>query len=277
MRIKLLTTALVGLSLVACKNDKQTTDNETQTDSVAVVVPKFENKGHELVYNMVQKVGDLSKLYDKKDVVYTYTYQTPDGKTDVTTEKYIFDGELSYGAYKKHERTLPELTGSIEQGYDGKEYWIKNDGKSLEDEKLLKMVAFNRPTNFYWFAMMQKLLDEGVQYEYLNEKLIDSVQYDIVKVTFDSTDGKPKDIYQLYINKDTNLVDQFLFTVVDFNKTDPLLMKMEYENIDGLMIPTKRKYKASNWNAEVTDEPWILVNWTDIKFNNGLKVEDFKK
>lgn len=277
MKIKLLTSVLLGLSLVACKNDKQTSTSQTQKDSVKVVTPKFENRGHELVYTMVQKVGDLNQLYKKKDVVYNYTYQTPDGKKDITTEKYIFDGQLSYGAYKKHERTLPNLSGLIEQGYDGNEFWIKNDGKSLTDEKLLKMVAFNRPTNYYWFTMMQKLLDPGVNYEYINEKTIDNVKYDVVKVTFDSTDGKPKDIYQLYFNKETNLVDQFLFTVADFGKTDPLLMKMEYETIDGLMIPTKRKYKASNWDAEVTDEPWIQVNWTDIKFNNGLKESDFKK
>ncbi|MBE0393670.1 hypothetical protein HNQ02_001786 [Flavobacterium sp. 7E] len=277
MKIKLLTSVLLGLSLVACKNDKQTATSETQTDSVKIVAPKFENKGQELVYTMVQKVGDLSQLYDKKDVVYTYTYQTPDGKTDITTEKYIFDGQLSYGAYKKHERTLPDLSGLIEQGYDGNEFWLKNNGKSLTDEKLLKMVAFNRPTNFYWFTMMQKLLDPGVNYEYLNEKTIDSVNYDVVKITFESTDGKPKDTYQLYLNKETHLVDQFLFTVADFGKIDPLLMKLEYETIDGLMIPTKRKYKASNWDAKVTDEPWIQVNWTDIKFNNGLKKSDFKK
>ena len=277
MKIRIFTTALIGLSIISCKNDKSMNTAEISTDTITATVPKFENKGHELVYNMVQKVGDLSKLYDKKDVVYTYTYQTPDGKTDVTTEKYIFDGELSYGAYKKHERTLPELSGVIEQGYDGKEYWLKNDEKSIGDEKLLKMVAFNRPTNFYWFAMMQKLMDDGVNYEYLNEKNIGDATYNVVKVTFDSLDNSPKDIYQLYINKSTGLVDQFLFTVMDFDKADPLLMQLEYETIDGLILPTKRKYKASNWDAEVTGEPWINVNWTDIKFNNGLKAADFKK
>lgn len=277
MKIRIFTTALIGLSIISCKNDKSMNSAETITDTITATVPKFENKGHELVYNMVQKVGDLRKLYDKKDVVYTYTYQTPDGKTDVTTEKYIFDGELSYGVYKKHERTLADLSGVIEQGYDGNEYWLKNDGKSIEDEKLLKMVAFNRPTNFYWFAMMQKLMDDGVNYEYLNEKNIGDATYDVVKVTFDSPDNTPKDIYQLYINKSTGLVDQFLFTVMDFDKADPLLMQLKYETIDGLMFPSKRKYKASNWDAEVTSEPWINVNWTDIKFNNGLKAADFKK
>ena len=53
-------------------------------------------------------------------------------------------------------------------------------------------------------------------------------------------------------------------------------MVLEYETVDGILIPTKRKYKASNWNADVTDEPWITVNWTDISFNNGLSKDVFK-
>ncbi|MEZ7497977.1 hypothetical protein QO200_04420 [Flavobacterium sp. Arc3] len=277
MRIKLLVSITLGFLLVSCKNDNQSAKKQIPTDSITSTTPKFANKGHELVYNMVQKVGNFNALLDKKNVVYTYTYQTPDNKTDSVTEKYIFEGELSYGAYKKHERTLANLDGLVEQGYDGNEYWLKHKGKIIKDQDLLKTVIFNRPTNFYWFTMMQKLLDNGLFYEYLDEKTIDGIKYDVVKVTFQSKDDKPKDTYQLYINKETHLVDQFLFTVVDFGKMEPFLMKLEYENIEGLLLPTKRKYKKSNWDAEVTNEPWTLVNWSDIKFNTDLTKADFKK
>ncbi len=279
MKIKLLVGIALSVSLFSCKNDTHSHNTQTQpqADTTEISAPKFDNKGHELVYNMVQKVGDMAKLHSKKNVIYTYTYQTPDGKTDISKEKYLFDGELSYGAYEKHERTLPDLEGLIEQGYDGTEFWLKHNGEIVNDDKLLKPVAFNRPTNFYWFTMMQKLLDDGLFYEYVGEKTINNKPYNVVKVTFETTDAKPKDIYQLYINKETDLVDQFLFTVADFNKMDPLLMEVTYENIDGLLLPTKRKYKNSNWDAVVTDQPWILVNWSDIRFNNELTKADFKK
>ena len=78
-------------------------------------------------------------------------------------------------------------------------------------------------------------------------------------------------------SKETQMIDQFLFTVMDFAKSDPLLMKLKYEKIDGILIPTQRTYKASNWDAEVTDAPWVHVNWTNIKFNNGLQKAMFKK
>ncbi|MCM4167189.1 hypothetical protein KCTC52924_02769 [Arenibacter antarcticus] len=262
---------ILSLSLVSCgSNDKKQSQNEA--------APEFQNKGHQLVYDMAQKVGNYSKLMGKKDVVYTYTYETPDGKKDVVTEKYLFKGELSYGAYHTHERTLPQLQGLIEQGFDGSEFWLKHNGKILNDENLLKGVVFNRPTNFYWFAMMQKLLDKGLKYEYLGDKKIEGIEYDIVKVTFDIAGKKTSDTYQLYINKETALVDQFLFTVADFDVIEnPYLMKLEYESIDGLLLPTKRKYKISTWNAEVTNEPWIKVTWSNIKFRNSLAKEDFKK
>ncbi|NIJ45859.1 hypothetical protein FHR24_002330 [Wenyingzhuangia heitensis] len=275
MKINIVLSLVSILTFFSCKNKNQ--ENKTEISVKVETHQQFKNKGHELVYQMTQKVGDYSKLASKKDVVYTYTYQTPDGKKDVSTEKYKFDGELSYGAYKIHERTLENLEGLIEQGYDGSELWLKNKGNNINDPAALKRVAFNRPTNFYWFSMMQKLLDPGLQYEYLKEETVNGKQYDIVKITFESTDNKPRDIYQVYINKETKLIDQFLFTVVDFGKTEPFLMKLEYEQVEDLLIPTKRKYKNSNWDAVETNDPWILVNWTNIKFDNNLQKSDFQK
>ncbi|WP_432411743.1 hypothetical protein [Rasiella sp. SM2506] len=262
---------ILSILLMSCgNNDKVNSQKET--------APNFQNKGHELVHTMAQKVGTYDKLLEKNDVTYTYTYQTPDGKTDVATEKYLFKDELSYGAYTQHERTLPQLQGLIEQGYNGTEFWLKHNEAILTDEDFIKKVQFNRPTNFYWFTMMQKLLDTGLKYEYIGEEIIKGNDYDIVKVTFDSNENKATDTYQLYINKKTALVDQFLFTVADFNIIDtPNLMKLEYETIDGFLLPTKRKYKKSTWNADETDAPWILVNWSDIKFNNSFTKEDFEK
>lgn len=97
-------------------------------------------------------------------------------------------------------------------------------------------------------------------------------------MSFKSKNDKPTDIYQLYINKETGLVDQFLFTVADFGVIEePLLMQMDYEEIDGFLIPTAREYKKSTWDAVVTDAPWIVVNWTNIKFDNKLRLEEFIK
>lgn len=271
MKFNSIAITILGTLLFSCSNENSADERKDTT-------PTFQNKGHELVYNSIQKIGNYKALSAKKDVVYTYTYRTPDGQADISTEKYIFKNELSYGAYHQHDRTFPDLEGPIEQGYDGNEYWLKHDNEYLDDSTRLKRVAFNRPTNFYWFAMMQKLLDSGLNYEYLGEQQLNNHAYDIVKVTFQSMDEKPTDIYQLYINKETLLIDQFLFTVADFGKMEiPFLMTLEYEKVDGILVPSKRLYKKSTWDAAVSEDPWIEVTWTNIKFNNGLKAIDFKK
>ncbi|KGL64190.1 DUF6503 family protein [Polaribacter sp. Hel1_85] len=274
MNLKIITIAFSFLlTIVSCRNTSKEEVKEIVHKETAI---NYENKGHELVYNLVQKVGDYRHLRLKRDVVYTYTYTTSDGKADISTEKYIFDGELSYGEYKQHQRTLPQLEGKMEQGYGGKDYWLKIDGNLVNDTTALKRVKFSRPTNFYWFTMFQKLLDPGLNYEYLGEKEVNNKAFDIVKVSFESKNDKPTDIYQLYINKETGLVDQFLFTVADFGVIEePLLMKVNYEKVDGFLIPSTRKYKKSTWDAVVTDAPWIKVNWSNIKFDNKLKRSEF--
>ncbi|GAK90669.1 hypothetical protein JCM19297_1985 [Nonlabens ulvanivorans] len=207
---KLLAIAFIaGLITTSCKEqiENNVSTNDQKPDLETDV--QFANQAHQLVYDMVQNVGNYNQLLEKQNVIYTYTYQTPHGKTDQSTEMYQFENELSYGAYDKHERTFPDLTGTIVQGYDGTNYWLNHNNNNILDEQRLKRVAFNRPTNYYWFTMMPKLLDPGVNYEYIKEESINNNTYDIIKVSFDSSDNSPKDIYQLYINRDTKLVDQF--------------------------------------------------------------------
>ena len=267
--LKFLLFTLVLVTSCNSKNSENKVDQSTAEHT---------NEGLKLVVELVGKVGSYKDLLRKNDVIYTYTYTTPDGKADVSTEKYLFNGELSYGKYEKHERTLTNLPGIIEQGFDGEEFWLKNEGETIRDSIALNRVMFNRPTNFYWFTMFQKLLDPNLIYEYLGEQNINEISYDIVKISFEPKDDKPTDIYQIYINKKTQLVDQFLFTVADFGVVEePFIMQMEYEEVDGILVPSKRKYKKSTWNAAITQEPWITVDWTNISFNNGLTQSDFRK
>ncbi len=259
---------IIGTS---CSPSENTSQNQ-------ILKPVFQNQAHELVYNSVQKIGTYEALKTLKDVEYTYTYTTPDGKEDRSIERYIFDGELSYGKYIKHERTLADREGIIKQGYDGISYWCSIAGKLTDEEDIINRTTFNRPTNFYWFAMFPKLLDPGLLYEYKGNRRIDGKEYDIVNVTFEPHGKKAIDTYQVFINKETLLIDQFLFTVADYGVMDnPLLMKVEYNKINNIYIPSIRKYKRSSWEAEVTDKPWTHVTWTEIKFNNGFTKKDFMK
>ncbi|MEO9570978.1 MAG: hypothetical protein ABJH82_10170 [Polaribacter sp.] len=272
---KLIIAIIFSTLIISCGNKKE--NNGVTSKKIEVKTPKFKNKGHELVYKMTQKTGHYQDLLNLKDIVFNYTYRTPDQKEDVSIESYIFDGELSHGRYLKHQRTLPNLKGKMEQGYNGKDFWLKIDGEEVTGSKAISSVNFTRKTNFYWFAMMQKLLDPGINYEYLGQKNVDNKIYEVVKITFDLINDEASDIYQLYINPKTNLVDQFLFTVVSKNVTDPILMRVKYENIEGVLLTTYRKYTKSDWNANVIKDAWVEEITKDIKFNQNLDSTMFNK
>lgn len=277
MKQLLLITILA--TIFACTNQTKQAHSEdtSSTPPPKTTTLKFQNKGHELVYKVVQKTGDYQKLKSLKDVVYTYTYRTPDKKEDVSVEKYIFDGEKSFGQYKKHERTLPKLEGEMTQGYDGKNFWLKHKGEYVTDEKMLKRVTFTRKTNFYWFAMMQKLLDPGMNYKHLRQETLNDILYDVVEITYNVPEGQASDTYHLYINTKTSLIDQFLFTVVDYNVVKkPLIMRVTYQSIDGVMIPTYRKYTKASWKGEVLNEKWVEEIAEDIKFNQNISQTVFE-
>lgn len=143
---KLVVAIIFGSILTACGNKEAKTQETTKT--VEVQTPEFQNKGHELVYKMMQETGSYQDLLNLKDIVFNYTYRTPDQKEDVSIESYIFEGELSHGDYLKHERTLPDLKGKMQQGYNGKDFWVKIDGLEITDSSAIESATFTRKTNF---------------------------------------------------------------------------------------------------------------------------------
>ena len=49
-----------------------------------------------------------------------------------------------------------------------------------------------------------------------------------------------------------------------------LLMRVEYENIEGILLMTYRKYTKSDWEANVINDAWVEEITKDIKFNQNL-------
>ncbi|MEM7436241.1 MAG: DUF6503 family protein [Myxococcota bacterium] len=231
-----------------------------------------------LVEKVVKEAGGVDALRDRNDVQYTYVYRNgPKGTLDVSVERYVFDGELSWARYDIHEGMAPDAQGAVVQGYDGKTTWETIDGKAVTDAQALKLADFLRKTNFYWFAMTFKLLDPGMTYKYEGQRKVGNTTYEMVRVGFNDGVGDVADTYLLYINPQTWRVDQFLFTVLDFGMKEPLLMTVEYERVDGVLLSTKRRYAPATWSGKVRGKP----QWTDeisvgVEFNNGFSKSMFK-
>ncbi len=233
-----------------------------------------------LIEALVKAVGGKDKFYALKDVEYQYTFlDHSDGKRDVSIERYVFDGELSWCKYLVREKyAFPQLEGEIISGYNGKESWATVNGQLMAtDPQSYKLIDFTRKTSYYWFAMMFKLLDPGIVYTYKGTRSVNGIEYDLVEITFEPGVGDVQDTYLLYINPKTHLVDQFLFTVLDFGVSEPFLMKVEYEEVAGLKLPTKRKYAPADWEGNIKQDVWAEEISENIKFNNGFSREMFEK
>ena len=231
----------------------------------------------QLIEQMVEANGGKDAFYALKNVNYQYTYHNlSKNKKDVSMEKYVFDGEKSWASFSVRENMMsPKIKGKMIQSYNGKTTWTSIDGNLTTDKTIHRLSDFLRKTNYYWFAMMFKLLDDGIFYKYSGTRTVNNLKYDIVEISYSENIGDVQDKYVLYINQKTHLIDQFLFTVLDFNITTPHIMIIKYDDINGIKIPARRKYAVANWNGDVLDDKWTTETCTNISFNTTFPVNLF--
>jgi hypothetical protein len=245
--------------------------------SSEIKAQKGDEKSLELLNALVKENGGYQHLASKKDVEFNYSYDNFDAGKDVSLERHIFHGEHSWGLYKHHERNvLPKQKGTAIQSLVYGKPALTLEGKVISDEKAIEGTIFLRKVNFYWFTMMYKLKDPGTTYKHLGTEKVNNVLYDKVSLKYDAdiTKKEKNDEYILYFNPSTHLIDWFYFSLPDWGINDPILkMTLEYEKVDGVYISTVRKSFAPNKKGEyILNGQYIFSN---IKFNNGFKPEDF--
>ncbi len=262
---------VIMTGVLAC-NQQQTQDSKVESSEEV-------NPARKVIEKVVKKVGSMNDLNVLKDVEYTYSLNAVSRNIkNVSKERYLFNGELSWAQYLPAEQ-FPIKEDTITQGYDGDSVWVRVNGMLSNEISKVQFASFIRKTNFYWFTMMQKLLDEGVRHRLLPSRTVDSTEYKIVEMTFDANIGEVQDKYVLYVNPSTDLIDQFLFTVkeLDLAPIDPLLMEVDYESFEGVKLMTRRIVRVSNWDGKSDGEIIYDQQCIDVKFNNGFPRSLFEK
>ncbi len=261
------------------KAKKESAKEEMMTEKM-VVEPVYDTNNLNSVFVAMEHAhGGWDNLYSKKDVQYTYRYHNPAAnKTDLSTERYIFSNEASYGKYTQHEiNVMPGKEGVVEQCFDGEVTKVMVDGKVSEDPQNIGMGDFLRRANFFWFVMPYKLNDSGTISEYIGQEDFEGKTYDKVLVTYDPevTGKEQNDTYILFIDPETKMASRFLFSLPALGVNEPILIaNYDYNNVGGQMIATKRTYFLPNEKGEFTEEPSLVQTLTDISFDNGFTVEN---
>lgn len=232
-----------------------------------------------LISRVVKANGGIKALHQLKDVSFDYTFKvTANNIVDVSKERYIFNGEVSFGEYTKRQvYALPQLKGTYTQFFDGKQTISKVNSKTITEQQPAYIGHALRKTNYYWFAMMFKLLDPGVNHKQLADRKVNGITYKTVEMTFGENIGESDDRYILYINPDTYRIDQFLYTAKGFGVMEPSLMKLKYEKFGDIYLTTYRKYAPADWNGNVVKKAWTEQFTKNVKFNNGFNLVSIQK
>ncbi len=235
-------------------------------------------KSKSLINKLYEVNGGWEKLASKKDVQYTYVYNDFNKGTDLSTERYIFDGEASWGEYTQHEaNVLPGMDGIATQSYVAGEAKISCAGKMVSDPKAIGGTEFLRSANFFWFSMMYKLNDPGTTHQYMGQEEVNGINYDKISLAYNPQEvGKEvNDAYILYFNPKTHMVDQFMFSIPALGIEKPILrMELDYEKIDGIYVATTRRAYAPNKEGKYGQMGEYITK--EVKFSNGFKMADFK-
>ncbi|OSY87044.1 hypothetical protein WH52_13350 [Tenacibaculum holothuriorum] len=241
----------------------------------------YNNPAKKMIAKTVNKVGNYEQLKKLKNVEFNYTfYQPSNNKKDISVERYVFDGEISWGKYTTHQVFVFPKNKEIATQYfseKNNKAWVKLGDQFMKDSSTLASVKFIRKANFYWFTMMQKLLDEGLTYKLLPDRKVDNIDYKIIKVGFEKNIGEVQDDFILYLNPETHLVDQFLFTVKGSKIPQPLLMKSSYSTVKGISIMTKRDIYMADWDGNIKGDILFQQVSENIKFNNNFDVTMFEE
>lgn len=276
LNVKLFTiTSILLLASCGQKAKKMDAAAEEISETVSNEPIYDTNEPKTILASVAHAHGGWNNLWKKRDVEYTYDYRAGD-KADVSTERYIFDSEASYGKYSQHQiNIMPNEEGEIIQCFNGKETVVMVNGEKTEDPQLLGVSDFLRRANYYWFTMPYKLNDKGTVAKYLGQEEYDGKVYDKVHVTYNPevTGKEQNDIYILYVNPETKLVDRFFFSLPFLGVEEPVIIaNYEYEDIDGQMISTKRSYFMPSEQG-YSDEPNLVQTMTNVKFGNGFTQE----
>ena len=238
------------------------------------------NEATQIVQEMVSALGGLESYQSLQDVTYIYTYRDMDtGVQDVSTEKYLYDGELSWGEYTEHTKNVfPDKEGPVIQAWNGREAWLIVEGNFVPAPPALRMVVFSRNTSFFWFNMMYKMLDPGTIHRSLPGRVFEDVEYDIVEVTYEDHIGDAQDRFVLYINPNTKLVEHFIFSNAFFGPdVPPRMMHIDYQTVGKMQFPLRQWYEPTDWEGNIKEGSRSEKIYSEIVFNTGIDRSLFDK
>jgi hypothetical protein len=122
------------------------------------------------------------------------------------------------------------------------------NGQPVADPKELLTFGYRRFINdTYWLLMGFKSFDPGVSREYAGEKSDGAGNtYDVVRFSFDKVGLTPGDVYWMWVNRKTGLVEQWHMKLEGSKPEEEpgVVLFHDYKRFGGLQISTRREIEG---------------------------------
>jgi len=134
---------------------------------------------------------------------------------------------------------------------------VWKDGVELEGEALAEWLDSGRQAwvnDSYWMFMPYKLLDPGVTLKYVGEKaMADGQLATVVDLTFDAVGYTPENRYEVYVAKQSGLVEQWDF-YAEATNAEPRFASpwAGWERFGKILLATGHG-RRRDWNIAVHD------------------------
>jgi hypothetical protein len=132
----------------------------------------------------------------------------------------------------------------------------KNGAEVADPAELLKFGYGRFINDTFWLLMGFKSFDPGVTRTYEGEKTnACGAKHDVVRFNFDNVGLTPGDVYWMWVNKDSGLVDEWHMKLQGSKPEDEpgVVLFHDYRRFNGLLISTRREMKGRNTNIRLDD------------------------
>lgn len=146
------------------------------------------------------------------------------------------------------------------------------NGAEVADSTEMMSTGYRRFINdTYWLLMPLKSMDPGVHRESVGERS-DACgrKWDVVKMSFDPGVGlTPADVYWMFVNRDTGLVDEWHMKLQGSKPEDPPgeVVFHDYGRFGGLLLSTRREYRGRN----------VVIRLDDVVVSSEVPPGAFEK
>ncbi len=193
----------------------------------------METEGGTMLLRAIDAHGGLNAWHNAETSSYIWGF--PGAESQMVAHnrtREVYHDILSMGG-----NPAPDGTQMV---WDGTDAWVYPDSLEIN-------ARFMATTGYYFQSIPFILADPGIRYEVLTPALLDGVEHDLVRATFDDGVGDaPGDHYTLYIHPETNMVNALRYRstygqgrpAIDENMSETLLYYKDYVTVDGLTVPS---------------------------------------